>query len=470
MNYFFYEILLLLIFIIKAKTTETTPIIIPFQTTNRKDLNPDNYFDSLFNNEVKITLKVGTHRQSIPCYLNLNSHTVYISGSNSDLKSGEPKYDEKKSTKYTNTSDTISSESFYVIGMASKDEICINDNQVAQLKFYLAKTRFSSNDLIYSCMIGLGYEEVFYDDDENAGYLMEIESFLTQLRNQQLINKKVFFLRYNAEDDNGEIVFGAYPHEIKDSSLESCIEKNYIEGDNIYTGDFQIIWSLKGYIYFGEKLLFNYLSSIDFELNQGFIIGSYSYKKEVLNTFFNDKIQKEECFTNEIYQQKKAFDVYYCKKNVDISKFQDLKIIIDKIKYKIELNYNDLFTTNGDYVYFNVLFTQDEDDFKNDFILGKPVFKKYPLVFNLVRRNEKIGFYNNFSYKKNPEGGDYINNNNEKNQNGGGKKLTVILIIIGIIIIGLLIYIIVRYCKRPRKQKVNELIEFFDYSSKQGTT
>ena len=468
MNYFFYEILLLLIFI-KAKTKETTPIIIPFQTTNRKDLNPDNYFDSLFNNEVKITLKVGTHRQSIPCYLNLNSHTVYISGSNSDLKSGEPKYDEKKSTKYTNTSDTISSESFYVIGMASKDEICINDNQVAQLKFYLAKTRFSSNDLIYSCMIGLGYEEVFYDDDENAGYLMEIESFLTQLRNQQLINKKVFFLKYNAEDDNGEIVFGAYPHEIKDSSLESCIEKNYIEGDNIYTGDFQIIWSLKGYIYFGEKLLFNYLSSIDFELNQGFIIGSYSYKKEVLNTFFNDKIQKEECFTNEIYQQKKAFDVYYCKKNVDISKFQDLKIIIDKIKYKIELNYNDLFTTNGDYVYFNVIFTQDEDDFKNDFILGKPVFKKYPLVFNLVRRNEKIGFYNNFSYKNNPDG-DNINNNNEKNQNGGGKKLTVILIIIGIIIIGLLAYIIVRYCKRPRKQKVNELIEFFDYSSKQGTT
>ena len=468
MNYFFYEILLLLIFI-KAKTKETTPIIIPFQTTNRKDLNPDNYFDSLFNNEVKITLKVGTHRQSIPCYLNLNSHTVYISGSNSDLKSGEPKYDEKKSTKYTNTSDTISSESFYVIGMASKDEICINDNQVAQLKFYLAKTRFSSNDLIYSCMIGLGYEEVFYDDDENAGYLMEIESFLTQLRNQQLINKKVFFLKYNAEDDNGEIVFGAYPHEIKDSSLESCIEKNYIEGDNIYTGDFQIIWSLKGYIYFGEKLLFNYLSSIDFELNQGFIIGSYSYKKEVLNTFFNDKIQKEECFTNEIYQQKKAFDVYYCKKNVDISKFQDLKIIIDKIKYKIELNYNDLFTINGDYVYFNVIFTQDEDDFKNDFILGKPVFKKYPLVFNLVRRNEKIGFYNNFSFQKNPDG-DNINNNNEKNQNGGGKKLTVILIIIGIIIIGLLAYIIVRYCKRPRKQKVNELIEFFDYSSKQGTT
>ena len=99
MNYFFYEFILILISI-NAKTKETTPIIIPFETTNRKDLNPDNYFDSLFNNEVKITLKVGTHRQSIPCYLNLNSHTLYICGSDADLKSGEPKYDENKSKKY----------------------------------------------------------------------------------------------------------------------------------------------------------------------------------------------------------------------------------------------------------------------------------------------------------------------------------------------------------------------------------
>ena len=461
MNYFFYELLILLIFI-NAK--ETTPLIIPFETTNKKDLTPENYFESLYTNELKITLKVGSHRQSIPCYLNLNSHTVYISGSKADLKSEDPKYEEYKSETYTNTSSTESSESFYVIGMPSKDQICINDNQISYLKFYLAKTRFSSNDLIYSCMIGLGYEEVFYDDDDAEGYLTEIESFLTQINNNKLINKKVFFIKYNTDDDNGEIVFGAFPHEIKDNQLEACTEKNYIESDNVYTGDFQIVWSIKGYIYFGEKILFNYLSSIEFELNQGFIIGSYSYKKEVLNNFFNDKLSKGECFSHETFQQKKAFDGYYCKKEVDISKMGVLKIILDKIKYKIELNYDDLFTTKGDYVYFNVLFTQDEDDFKNDFILGKPVFKKYPLVFNLIKRGEKMGFYNNFSYKNN---GEDINNN-EKNKSGSGKILTVVLIIIGIIIICLLTYIVVRYFKKPRKAKVNELIEFFDYSSKQG--
>ena len=461
MNYFFHIFLFFIIFInIKSKGT---PIVIPFESTNKKELKPEKYFFNLFNNELKINLKVGSHQQSIPCYLNLNSHTVYICGSDSELHNGQPKYEEYKSTTYTNLSSTISSESFYVIGMASKDQICINDNQVTNLKFYLAKTRFSSQELIYSCMIGLGYEQVFYDDDDAEGYLEEIESFLSQLKNANLINKKVFFIRYNDNDDNGEIIFGAFPHEIKDKYYEDCLEENYIEGDNVYTSDIQIVWSIKGYIYSGEKLLFNYLSSIDFELNQGFIIGSYSYKKEVLNNFFSEKLTKGECYTQEVYQQKKAFDGFYCKKNIDITKFENLRIILDKIKYRIDLTYDDLFTLNGDYLYFNVLFTQDEDEFKNDFILGKPVFRKYPIVFNFVRRSEKIGFYNNLSYKKN---GQNINNVNEGN--GSGKKLTILLIIIGIVIICLLSYIIIRYCRRPRKQKVNELIEFFDYSAKQG--
>ena len=461
MNYFFHIFLFFIIFInIKSKGT---PIVIPFESTNKKELKPEKYFFNLFNNELKINLKVGSHQQSIPCYLNLNSHTVYICGSDSELHNGQPKYEEYKSTTYTNLSSTISSESFYVIGMASKDQICINDNQVTNLKFYLAKTRFSSQELIYSCMIGLGYEQVFYDDDDAEGYLEEIESFLSQLKNANLINKKVFFIKYNDNDDNGEIIFGAFPHEIKDKYYEDCLEENYIEGDNVYTSDIQIVWSIKGYIYSGEKLLFNYLSSIDFELNQGFIIGSYSYKKEVLNNFFSEKLTKGECYTQEVYQQKKAFDGFYCKKNIDITKFENLRIILDKINYRIDLTYDDLFTLNGDYLYFNVLFTQDEDEFKNDFILGKPIFRKYPIVFNFVRRSEKIGFYNNLSYKKN---GQNINNVNEGN--GNGKKLTILLIIIGIVIICLLSYIIIRYCRRPRKQKVNELIEFFDYSAKQG--
>ena len=57
-----------------------------------------------------------------------------------------------------------------------------------------------------------------------------------------------------------------------------------------------------------------------------------------------------------------------------------------------------------------------------------------------------------------------ISDSNSKKSN----VIIWILIFIGIIIICLLAFIINRYLRRPRKQKVNELIEFFDYSSAQN--
>ena len=132
-----------------------------------------------------------------------------------------------------------------------------------------------------------------------------------------------------------------------------------------------------------------------------------------------------------------------------------------------------MFSDNGDYLYFNVLFTQEEYIYKNDFILGKPFFKKYPMVFDFNEKIEKMGFYQNLLFKKNEK-----NNTNTQNKDtnempisdSNSKKSNVIiwiLIFIGIIIICLLAFIINRYLRRPRKQKVNELIEFFDYSSVQ---
>ena len=462
---FVYQILFfrILIFlnIIKIIISKSS-IILPFETKYPPKLNPDNYFDKKFINEPKITIKAGTHRQSIPCYLNLNTPTFYIGGSKSIMSKDQVKYDESKSKKYKNTSDTITSESFYVYGMPSIDEICLSETTTLDLNFYLAETKFSSNELTYSCVLGLGYEEILYDDEEDDSYTKGIQSFITQIKNNKIIEKKIFFINYNSNndnDDNGLVIFGSYPHENK-NYCESCNSEDYIEINNI-VNELEVIWSVKGYIYMGEVMVFDYLCSIEFEINQGFIIGSYNYKNNIEKQFFNEKIANEECFQNEIFMQNKAFNGFYCKKNVNISKVANLTIVIDKIKYKIVFNNEDLFTENNGYLYFNVLFTQDNDIFKNDFILGKPFFKKYPIVFNTNSGGEKIGFYNNLFFKKKER------LQNDNNGNNKGNKLTIILIIIGIVIIGLLSYIIVKYLKRPRKQKVNELIEFFDYSSVQ---
>ena len=461
-------------------TLEKDPLILKFQTVYPSDLNPDNYFESNFINEPYITMKVGTHRQSIPCYLNLNTPTMYISGSNSSLVKTQPKYDESKSTKYHNTSNQLTCESFYVFGIPSVDEICLNEDKMVQLEFYLAQKKFSSNDLTYSCVLGLGYEEILYDDEKGEDYKEGILSFVSQMKKNNIIKNKVFFINYNNHnddnDDKGEIIFGVYPHEIKEKEkyCESCDEKDLIEIGNIIN-EIEVIWSVKGYIYVGEELLYDFLGSIEFELSQGFIIGSYNYKMKIEKDFFNERISKNECFKNEIYKKNNVYDSYYCKKDINISKIEKLMIVIDKIKYRIEFTYDDLFSENGDYLYFNVLFTQEEYVYNNDFILGKPFFKKYPMVFNFNEKFEKMGFYQNLFFKKTEKNNTNMNtqntNKNEiSNLNNNNKKSSILiwfLIIIGIIIICLLAFIINRYLRRPRKQKVNELIEFFDYSSVQ---
>ena len=444
--------------------TNSSPLILQFETQKASvSINPDNYFELKYNNELKVNIKAGTHRQSIPCYLNINTHTFYISGSNSKLINSQPKYEEFKSTKYQNTSDKITYESFYVYGMPSKDEICLNNDNGVELEFYLAQSKFSSSELTHSCILGLGYEQVPFDENKE-NYVDGIESFITQIKNNNIINQKIFFINYN-NNDNGDIIFGAFPHELNGNYYGFFTEENYVEMDNSFINDIEIIWSSKGYIYVGENKLFDYLSTIEFELSQGFIIGSYNYKQNIEKNFFNEKISKNECFKREIFVDKEAFEGFYCKKNVDITKIEDLIILIDKIQYKIEFTYKDLFTELDGYLYFDVLFTQEQDTFKNDFTLGKPFFKKYPMIFNTKERVEKIGFYNDFLEQKNRG----QNDSTKKDSNSGKvSKLGIFLIIIGICIIGLLVYISIKYFNRPRKQKVNELIEFFDYSSTQN--
>ena len=465
MNYFFIVIFHLLLLIIIIKNNKTS-LILQFKTENPIiKLTPDNYFELKFTNEIKTYFKIGTHLQTLPCYLSINTNSFYISGSDSNLTKEQQKYEEYKSLKYQNISDKIIYDYLYVYGIPSSDQFCINNNQSLELKFLLAKTRFSSKELTHSCILGLGYEGIISDEYKQDNYLEGFDSFITQMKNIKIIDEKIFFINYNKEDDNGEIIFGARPHELNKTYCELCTEDDYIEMENTYINDIEIIWSTKGYIYVGEEMIFDYLSSIDFDLNQGFIIGSFIYKDYIEKIFFNNKILNHGCFKKDINVEKNILEGYYCKKNVDITNFENLKIFIDKIKYKIEFNYQDLFTEFNGFLFFNVLFTQRKDTFNNYFILGKPFFRKYPMVFNIDGRIEKVGFYHNiFIQNRKKEKEEASNNSGIYNKIS---KLNLILIIIGICIISLLIYICFKYLRKPRKQKVNELIEFFDYSSVQ---
>jgi hypothetical protein len=126
----------------------------------------------------------------------------------------------------------------------------------------------------------------------------------------------------------------------------------------------------------------------------------------------------------------------------------------------------DIFEEKDEYLFFNIIFSNNEYKYNNGFVLGKPFFKKYPIVFNVEGIVEKIGFYHNLFIKGNPNPNISTTKIN-KNGSDFPKISNIILILIGIFIIVLLSYIIRNNFKKNEKRKVNQLIEFYDYSVEQ---
>ena len=196
MNKFYIIILQILIIINKIKTNNFH-LKLPFKTIYKEINSPTNYFETNFFNEPFTFLTIGTHHQLIPCYLSINTYTLYISGSNSSLIENQPKYEEYKSIKYQNLSNKYNYESTYTYGIPSIDELYLNNDIVTNLKFYLEKSKFSLDELVNSCILGLGYEGTDYNYDfvyENipSDKFEKIDLFITQMKNNEIIQKKYF--------------------------------------------------------------------------------------------------------------------------------------------------------------------------------------------------------------------------------------------------------------------------------------
>ena len=219
-----YFIILQIIILFNKIKNNSSYLILPFISEKTPKITPEKFFETKFFNNPIINLKIGTHRQLIPCHISINTYTIYISGSNSSIKENIPKYEEYKSIKYRNLSDKMEYESTYIYGIPSIDEIYLNNDTITNIKFYLANSQFNSDKLYFSCVLGLGYEGLMYDYENEIIPKEKIYSFITQIKNNGIIRNKIFFINYNKNNDNGEIIFGSYPHQIKNNYCENCIE------------------------------------------------------------------------------------------------------------------------------------------------------------------------------------------------------------------------------------------------------
>jgi hypothetical protein len=286
----------------------------------------------------------------------------------------------------------------------------------------------------------------------NGLFKEESANFITQLKKRDKINSFAFSIKYNS-DDNGEIIIGDLPHEYAPDKYSSS---NYFFDTVSITKEPPFNWhfTYKKCLYGEEEI--DKSNMVKLSIDFGFIKGNTKLKNYLENNFF----EVNPCYKNRVND----YDIFYCNKEA-IKKFKPIifelqsKYLVNNLNAKFEFTYEDLFIkdqTDNDLYYFQIIF--DNNGLYNNWIFGKPLFKKYQMVFDQDKKT--YGFYMQLNNKE------IKNNNIEDNKNDTSLKISWgIVLILVFVSLGLIYALHKLVAKMPRKLKANELEENFSYDT-----
>jgi hypothetical protein len=454
----------MIILIISKNNYISSYIILPFNFSSKKiktNNNPKEYFEYYINNT--IYSKIEINNSPIDFKISMEKFPIFISKKiylNQNFINTD---DNKYSLSYLNIKEAyLISDSFKLASAqinSSNTHLFINDN----LSFFLVN-EFNDSSQNEEAKIGLnrvkGNQYMDIEDDiDIKGYSIEEKANLIfQLKKKDLINSTLFTIIYNEGDfqENGEIIIGDYPH-IYDP-LHYSEKDLYSNIVTIYTSPPYNWYSrFREFFYNNESLIITKI--FQFSIDHGFIEAPMSVKK-YFDTFFNkyNDSCKEDIVNN--------YNVFYCKNNV-IQNFKNLSFsfknqqsyqygFLDELK--MEFGYNDLFVNENGIYYFQIIFSKNLD-----WIFGKPIFKKYRIVFD---QDKKIYGIYKFYQKENKKENDNTNNPNDNNSNNNKFIIFyVIIIILSLFVIIESIFIIRKCLVKPRNKRPNELKDEYDYDN-----
>ena len=437
-------------------------IIIPF-TTIKENITPSDwvstFMSSSFNNKIITKIKIGTPSQEIP----LRIKTLRVPLSINSVRMGTYniiRFNESNSSSFIPLHEKpyYYGELDFTNAIKSKEVINFgNDLTLKNISFLLGIEDYNVHR--ESGVLGLNLP----DSDQRVRDV----TFIKQLKERNLIDNYTFFIEYEKgilnESNTGNLILGIFPHEYnKDKYNVNKFKEFYAE----------IVGSTMGFRI--KQALYGYNDTIDEDfkvqlaVEDNFIRGNKIFKEFLLNNYFNKYINKRICFESKFsYLDNANSQFFYCEKKINLSQFENIKLIVDNFGINendndnevnnntnliIELNYEDLFTEFDNKYYF-LMYFPDNDYASTYFKLGKVLFQKYLINFNL--ETKKIGFY--YDEKKEEKKDGNTDGYNEENKEDIIPWILVgILVFIVMILFGFIIYI--NPCKK-RTKRANELID-----------
>ena len=453
-------------------------IVLPIDTLPKENYRIQsglNYHEEIINNEYKqiffTELEMGTPIQKVPLLIKTESSYYIITSINSIQNSTSYKYRDifnfsesfLEKNKYDFYNETKSSS--YILNncdypkVYEAEEYC-NSNETFLFYNNINLQNKSKNEKIY-------FELMRNVEDNITGEIglnlydrnkWSFNSFINILKTRKIIENYNWFIDFDTPSSKkGKIIVGALPHEVypdnymlDDLNYEKAIAQSFLLYWRMKFNKIYVKNNNKENIYFNETI-------IEFKLDSNVIIGTYEYENYILNIF--DKFLKEKkCFNDtindyKIYNNKLTF--YYCKneKNIKNELFKLLPNIYfysNEFNYTFQLNNDELWEINNDYIYYKVLFGSLNNKY---WYLGKPMSLKYKFIFN--PETKQIGFYNKYYTNK------------EKNSSKNNNTSLIIKISVIIVLICFFIFLGIRLGKMiygmKRKKRANELVDDFDY-------
>ena len=444
---------------------------------NSHSFSKEDFLNYWLPNEMYTYLNVGSPPSKVYTFIDSENYGSYMDNSICQLPS---KYNNDSSSTFTNTSNYIVSFSHFSNMCFAKETFSayttfdLNEsrrkilnnmtflyaikpyNDTLYSKFYsdVPITGFSCFHIGLQLPISLDYYDCWIKQLKKSDYI-ETTYWTIEFNN----NKKGLFDIYNNEDEyEGNLVIGLPPHKFnpnkyKEDIFRSTVSKvrykNYEDYRvNLWGIIFDKIYFISNNSTKDEIILQS--TKCKFSLDINLIEGSTNYLNNIEQEFFNELYNKSICYKERIKSEKNG--LYYmitCDKNYyeEMKNFPTLYFKSNELDYIFELTYKDLFSINGDKIFFMVIFRSREAMFT----FGKLFYKKYLFTFSFD--NKIIGFYND---KISIEKKNYFNDDKILMK----RKIFIILICIVIAFVLIIVFIKVKKnCLSERQKRMNELID-----------
>ena len=418
-------------------------IYLPLKIEEIKD---DNNFEisKLENSKIYTEINIGNPNQKVKLYLSFNYYLTFIFS-----KEANGPYNPSDSSSYKNISKSSYYSSPFEKGFESNETIYLDTynsskKEINNFSFDLI-TKIKDNIDINGGIMGLKLFDNTYRGDP-------VRNIIVQFKKRHIIESYGWSINFK-KNGEGILGIGAYPHEYDNKNYKTEYFKQILSGWRSTGVFWEIEFSniITGYGNYIEKT-----TKCEMQIETGLIFGSDEYFELVKKEFFDEKIDKKECFldTSQL-SLNMNFKYFYCTNLDSIKQFKGIHFKHNDLDKDFFFDYNDLFIKKNNKYFFLIAFKPSSNV---NWIIGYPFFKKYEFVFQPDKK--LIGTYINYPNNKNEEV-----NNDDKGNNTSVIILScfVGLLVIAVFILSFFVYKLIT--KKLKKKRANELDDNFDYTA-----